>query len=77
MSELSPPSDQPGAVAIRPARADEWSRWRETRLRMLRDDADFFSTRYDDMVREPDGTWREPPESDSSETRSVPMSPLL
>ena len=26
---------------------------------MLRDDADFFSTRYDDMVREPDGTWRE------------------
>ena len=26
---------------------------------MLRDDADFFSTRYDDMVREPDSTWRE------------------
>ena len=25
---------------------------------MLRDDADFFSTRYDDMVREPDATWR-------------------
>ena len=46
-------------MAIRPARADEWSRWRETRLRMLRDDADFFSTRYDDMVREPDKTWRD------------------
>lgn len=26
---------------------------------MLRDDADFFSTRYDDMVREPDRAWRD------------------
>ncbi len=26
---------------------------------MLRDDADFFSTRYDDVVREPDQTWRD------------------
>lgn len=51
--------EQPNAVAIRPVRADEWRRWRATRLRMLRDDADFFSTRYDDMVREPDQTWRE------------------
>ena len=51
--------EQPNAVAIRPVRADEWRRWRETRLRMLRDDADFFSTRYDDMVREPEQTWRE------------------
>jgi ribosomal protein S18 acetylase RimI-like enzyme len=50
--------EQPGAVAIRPVRAEEWRRWRETRLRMLRDDADFFSTRYEDMVREPDQTWR-------------------
>jgi ribosomal protein S18 acetylase RimI-like enzyme len=47
------------AVPIRAVRADEWRRWRETRLRMLRDDADFFSTRYDDMVREPDRTWRD------------------
>lgn len=47
------------AVAIRQVRADEWPRWREVRLRMLRDDADFFSTRYDDMVREPDATWRD------------------
>jgi RimJ/RimL family protein N-acetyltransferase len=46
-------------IAIRPVRADEWRRWRETRLRMLRDDADFFSTRYDDMVREPEQTWRD------------------
>ncbi|MCY7301790.1 MAG: GNAT family N-acetyltransferase [Thermoleophilia bacterium] len=47
------------AVTIRPIRPDEWRRWRETRLRMLRDDSDFFATRYDDMVREPDATWRE------------------
>jgi ribosomal protein S18 acetylase RimI-like enzyme len=47
------------SIAIRPVRADEWRRWREVRLRMLRDDADFFSTRYDDMVREPDSTWRD------------------
>ena len=59
MSELSRTPDERQAVPIRPARADEWSRWRETRLRMLRDDADFFSTRYDDMVREPDKTWRD------------------
>jgi ribosomal protein S18 acetylase RimI-like enzyme len=52
-------ADEQRAVTIRPARADEWGRWRETRLRMLRDDADFFSTRYDDMVREPDQMWRD------------------
>jgi ribosomal protein S18 acetylase RimI-like enzyme len=46
-------------IAIRPIRPDEWRRWRATRLRMLRDDADFFATRYDDMVREPDQTWRD------------------
>lgn len=45
-------------ITIRPIRPDEWRRWRATRLRMLRDDADFFATRYDDMVREPDQTWR-------------------
>ena len=58
MSAPTQPDDR-RAVAIRPARADEWGRWRETRLRMLRDDADFFSTRYDDMVREPDTMWRD------------------
>jgi ribosomal protein S18 acetylase RimI-like enzyme len=46
-------------VAIRTVRPDEWRLWRETRLRMLRDDADFFATRYEDMVREPDAVWRE------------------
>jgi len=48
-----------GPVGIRSVRPEEWRRWRETRLRMLRDDADFFATRYEDMVREPDATWRD------------------
>jgi ribosomal protein S18 acetylase RimI-like enzyme len=47
-----------GGIEIRQIEAGEWRRWREVRLRMLRDDAHFFSTRYDDMVREPDATWR-------------------
>ena len=59
MTELSRTPEERPTVTIRPARADEWSRWRGTRLRMLRDDADFFSTRYDDMVREPDKMWRD------------------
>jgi ribosomal protein S18 acetylase RimI-like enzyme len=45
-------------VEIRPIRADEWQRWREARLRMLREEAAYFSTRYDDVVREPDGVWQ-------------------
>lgn len=43
---------------IRAVRADEWRRWREVRLRMLRDDATFFATRYDDVVRESDEHWQ-------------------
>jgi ribosomal protein S18 acetylase RimI-like enzyme len=53
-----PTSDRARQVTIRRVRADEWRRWRETRLRMLRDDADFFATRYEDMVREPDAMWQ-------------------
>src|SRR3954466_12994736 len=45
-------------MRIRKVRADEWRRWREVRLRMLRDDATFFSTRYEDVVREPDEIWQ-------------------
>ena len=45
-------------MRIRKVRADEWRRWREVRLRMLRDDATFFSTRYEDVVREPDEVWQ-------------------
>lgn len=55
----SPPPAGIAGVAIRRVRAEEWPRWREVRLRMLRDDAAFFSTRYEDMVREPDSTWRD------------------
>jgi len=54
-----PLPDRPGALTIRSVRADEWRTWRQIRLRMLRDDAAFFSTRYEDMVREPDKTWRD------------------
>jgi ribosomal protein S18 acetylase RimI-like enzyme len=43
--------------AIRKVRPDEWQLWRDVRLRMLRDDAAFFSSRYEDAVREPDETW--------------------
>ena len=45
-------------MEIRPIRADEWLRWREARLRMLREEAAYFSTRYEDAVREPEGVWR-------------------
>ncbi|MBM3677031.1 MAG: GNAT family N-acetyltransferase [Actinobacteria bacterium] len=45
-------------VVIRTVRSDEWPQWRDVRLRMLRDDAAFFSSRYDDAVREPDESWR-------------------
>jgi ribosomal protein S18 acetylase RimI-like enzyme len=48
-----------GDVTIRTVRRDEWRRWRETRLRMLRDDADFFASRYEDAVREPDEAWQQ------------------
>jgi ribosomal protein S18 acetylase RimI-like enzyme len=45
-------------MEIRPIRADEWLRWREARLRMLREEAAYFSTRYEDAVREPEEVWR-------------------
>ena len=45
-------------MEIRRIRDDEWRRWREARLRMLREEAAYFSTRYEDVVREPDDVWR-------------------
>jgi ribosomal protein S18 acetylase RimI-like enzyme len=45
-------------MEIRRVRSDEWRRWRDVRLRMLRDDAAFFASRYEDAVREPDETWQ-------------------
>ena len=43
---------------VRRIRADEWRLWREARLRMLREEAAYFSTRYDDAVREPEAVWQ-------------------
>lgn len=43
---------------VRRIRADEWRLWREARLRMLREEAAYFSTRYEDAVREPEAVWR-------------------
>jgi ribosomal protein S18 acetylase RimI-like enzyme len=44
-------------VEVRRIRADEWRVWREARLRMLREEAAYFATRYEDVVREPDSVW--------------------
>ena len=43
---------------VRRIRADEWRLWRDARLRMLREEAAYFSTRYDDVVREPEAVWQ-------------------
>jgi ribosomal protein S18 acetylase RimI-like enzyme len=45
-------------VDVRRIRADEWRVWREARLRMLREESAYFSTRYEDVVREPESVWR-------------------
>jgi ribosomal protein S18 acetylase RimI-like enzyme len=59
-------------VKIRAVRADEWRRWREVRLRMLRDDATFFATRYEDAVREPDEHWQTwVTEAETGETKAL------
>jgi ribosomal protein S18 acetylase RimI-like enzyme len=50
-------SDTPH-VEVRTIRADEWPRWRTIRLRMLREEAAFFGTRWEDASREPDERWR-------------------
>jgi ribosomal protein S18 acetylase RimI-like enzyme len=46
------------AAVIRPIRADEWRRWRDVRLRMLREESAQFGTRWEDASREPDERWR-------------------
>ncbi len=43
---------------IRAVRADEWRLWREVRLRMLREEAAHFGTRWEDASREPDERWQ-------------------
>ena len=43
---------------IRRIRADEWRLWRDVRLRMLREEAAHFGTRWEDASREPDERWQ-------------------
>ena len=43
---------------VRRIRADEWRLWRDARLRMLREESAYFSTRYEDVVREPAAVWQ-------------------
>jgi ribosomal protein S18 acetylase RimI-like enzyme len=45
-------------VTIRSVRADEWRRWRDVRLRMLREEASAFGTRWEDASRDPDARWQ-------------------
>jgi len=45
-------------VDVRRIRADEWRLWRDARLRMLREESAYFSTRYEDVVREPEAVWQ-------------------
>ncbi len=47
------------APLVRAVRADEWTTWKETRLRMLRDSPEYFATRWEDAEREPDTYWRD------------------
>ncbi len=46
------------APTIRRIRADEWRLWRDVRLRMLREEASHFGTRWEDASREPDERWQ-------------------
>jgi ribosomal protein S18 acetylase RimI-like enzyme len=38
--------------------ADEWRRWRDVRLRMLREESASFGTRWEDAARDPDERWQ-------------------
>lgn len=46
-------------ITIRPVLPDEWARWRDVRVRMLRDDPASFATRWEDAAAEHDETWRD------------------
>ena len=45
-------------MEVRRIRADEWRLWRDARLRMLREEAAYFSTRDEDVVREHEAVWQ-------------------
>jgi ribosomal protein S18 acetylase RimI-like enzyme len=44
--------------AIRPVRADEWPRWREVRIRMLREESAYFGTRWEDAQAQAAEQWQ-------------------
>jgi ribosomal protein S18 acetylase RimI-like enzyme len=44
---------------VRPVRADEWPRWRDVRVRMLREETSSFSSRWEDVARQPEEYWRD------------------
>lgn len=61
-----------GEITTRPVRADEWRRWRDVRVRMLREEAPFFGTRWEDAAREPDERWQSwVAEAERGETRAL------
>jgi ribosomal protein S18 acetylase RimI-like enzyme len=45
-------------VAIRAIEPGEWRRWRDVRLRMLREESSHFGTRWEDASLEPDERWQ-------------------
>ena len=49
--------DAIASIVIRPVRADEWRRWRDVRVRMLREESRFFGTRWEDALAQPEESW--------------------
>jgi ribosomal protein S18 acetylase RimI-like enzyme len=67
---VTEPAHEP--ATIRPIDAAEWRRWREVRLRMLRDESGSFGTRWEDAAREPDARWQDwAAEAARGETRTL------
>jgi ribosomal protein S18 acetylase RimI-like enzyme len=44
-------------MVLRAVRADEWAQWRDVRVRMLREEAAHFGTRWEDAQRQPPEHW--------------------
>jgi len=47
-----------GEITIRPVRDDEWARWRDVRVRMLREEASYFGTRWEDAHAQSAEQWQ-------------------
>jgi len=43
---------------IRPVRPDEWARWRDVRVRMLREESSYFGTRWEDALAQRPEQWQ-------------------